>query len=81
MPDVGRYGHGGSQWKYGGGVFIIPSDDQVGAHQMNTHAEGSGPGRLKGSEGHSEYWTPGTTALNNQALVVAGRYGEVTTPR
>ncbi|GGP75318.1 alpha/beta hydrolase [Streptomyces melanogenes] len=80
VPDWGRFGHGGIQWKIGGGVFVIPSDDAFGAHQMNTHAEGNGPGHLKGSEGHSEYWSPGTTALKNQALVVVGKYADVTAP-
>ncbi|MGC5365444.1 alpha/beta hydrolase [Streptomyces sp. DT24] len=81
VPDIGRYGHGGSQWRIGGGTFIIPSDDAFGANQMNTHAEGSGPDGLKRSEGHSQYWTRGTTALKNQALVVVGEYGDVTAPR
>ncbi|MEV5682922.1 alpha/beta hydrolase [Streptomyces sp. NPDC052164] len=81
VPDIGRYGHGGSQWKFGGGTFVIPSDDLFGANQMNTHAEGSGPNDHKKSEGHSEYWSPGSTALKNQALVVVGRYGDVTAPQ
>ncbi|WP_064456390.1 alpha/beta hydrolase [Streptomyces hygroscopicus] len=81
VPDIGRWGHGGSQWKMGGGVFLIPSDDAFGAHQMNTHAEGSGPQATTGAEGHSEYWEKGTTALKNQALVVVGEYGDVTAPR
>ncbi|MFB7595496.1 alpha/beta hydrolase [Streptomyces sp. NPDC056160] len=81
VPDIGRWGHGGSQWKFGGGTFIIPSDDVFGAHQMNTHTEGSGPTRTEGSEGHSEYWNADTTALKNQALVVVGEYGDVTAPR
>ncbi|MFJ2018673.1 alpha/beta hydrolase [Streptomyces nodosus] len=81
VPDIGRWGHGGSQWKLGGGVFLIPSDEVFGASQMNTHAEGDGPTTTKGAEGHSEYWGRGTTALKNQALVVVGEYGDVTTPR
>ncbi|MGW5232727.1 hypothetical protein ACWEQU_10580 [Streptomyces nodosus] len=80
VPDIGRWGHGGSQWKLGGGVFLIPSDEVFGASQMNTHAEGDGPTATKGAEGHSEYWGRGTTALKNQALVVVGEYGDVTTP-
>ncbi|MFG2581346.1 hypothetical protein [Streptomyces malaysiensis] len=56
-------------------------DDAFGAHQMNTHAEGSGPQATTGAEGHSEYWNKGTTALKNQALVVVGEYGDVTAPR
>ncbi|MFG2211061.1 alpha/beta hydrolase [Streptomyces sp. NPDC048638] len=80
VPDIGRWGHGGSQWKYGGGTGIIPSDDLFGANQMNTHPEGSGPGTTKGAEGHSEYWNRGTTALKNQAWVVVGKHGYVTAP-
>ncbi|WP_406340443.1 alpha/beta hydrolase [Streptomyces sp. NBC_00648] len=81
VPDVGRFGLGGSQWKIGGGTFIIPSDDVFGANQMNTRAENIGPEHFKSSQGHSHYWTPGTTALKNQALVVVGQYGNVTAPR
>jgi hypothetical protein len=81
VPDIGRYGHGGSQWKWDGGWFIVPSDDEFGAHQMNTGAEGSGPSATTGAQGHSEYWSRGTTALKNQALVVVGEYGDVTAPR
>lgn len=80
VPDLGRFGHGGSQWKYRGGVFLVPSDDQFGAHQMNTHGEDGGSGHLKGAHGHSEYWDPGTTSPKNQALVVVGRYADVTAP-
>ncbi|GAA0617188.1 alpha/beta hydrolase [Streptomyces crystallinus] len=81
VPDIGRWGHGGSQWKMGGGVFLIPSDEVFGANQMNTHPEGSGPTATKGSHGHSEYWGRDTTALKNQALVVVGKYGNVTAPQ
>lgn len=81
VPDIGRWGHGGSQWKLGGGTFIIPSDEIFGANQMNTHAEGSGPTATTGSEGHSQYWSRGTTALKNQALVVVGEYSDVTKPQ
>ncbi|WP_399091718.1 alpha/beta hydrolase [Streptomyces sp. BBFR2] len=80
VPDIGRWGHGGSQWKFGGGTAITPSDDVFGANQMNTHAEGSGPDATKGVEGHSDYWGKDTTALKNQALVVVGEYGYVTAP-
>ncbi|WP_329046411.1 alpha/beta fold hydrolase [Streptomyces sp. NBC_01422] len=78
VPEIGRWGHGGSQWKLGGGTFLLPSDKEFGANQMNTHPEGSGPDATTGSEGHSEYWNRGTTALKNQALVVIGRHGNVT---
>ncbi|WP_331723692.1 MULTISPECIES: alpha/beta hydrolase [unclassified Streptomyces] len=81
VPDIGRWGHGGSQWKMGGGVFLIPSDEAFGANQMNTHPEGSGPSATKGANGHSEYWNRDTTALKNQALVVLGQYGNVTAPQ
>ncbi|WP_053912909.1 alpha/beta hydrolase [Streptomyces sp. SCSIO 75703] len=81
VPDIGRWGHGGSQWKLGGGVFIVPSDEVFGARQVNTGAEGSGPTATAAAEGHSEYWNRGTTALKNQALVVVGEYGDVTAPR
>lgn len=81
VPDIGRWGHGGSQWRWGGGMFIIPSDDLFGANQMNTHAEGSDLSGTSGAEGHSDYWNADTTALKNQALVVVGEYGDVTAPR
>ncbi|MFJ6238419.1 alpha/beta hydrolase [Streptomyces griseus] len=81
VPDIGRWGHGGSQWRLGGGVFLIPSDEVFGANQMNTGAEGGeGPGGTKGVEGHSGYWDESSTALKNQALVVVGEYGDVTKP-
>ncbi|MER7044474.1 alpha/beta hydrolase [Streptomyces jumonjinensis] len=66
VPDAGRYGHGGSQWRLGGGVGIIPSDESFGANQMATD-----------TEGHSDYWKAGTTSLWNQAQVVAGQHGDV----
>ncbi|WP_406146524.1 alpha/beta hydrolase [Streptomyces sp. NBC_01012] len=81
VPEIGRWGHGGSQWRVGGGTFLLPSDEQFGANQMNTQAEGSGPDATTGSKGHSEYWNRGTTALKNQALVVVGEYGNVTAPQ
>ncbi|GAA2256860.1 hypothetical protein GCM10010415_17610 [Streptomyces atrovirens] len=81
VPDIGRWGHGGSNWSLGGGVFLIPSDEEAfGANQMNTGPEGSGPTGTTGATGHSQYWDRGTTALKNQALVVVGKYGYVTTP-
>lgn len=67
VPDLGRFGHGGSQWHMGGGVGIIPSDELFGANQMSTD----------GSEGHSEYWVRDTDSLRNQAAVVTGQYGKV----
>ncbi|MFJ5678603.1 alpha/beta hydrolase [Streptomyces sp. NPDC093097] len=70
VPDIGRWGHGGSQWKYKGGTFIIPSDDLFGANQMSTD-----------TTGHSNYWTYETKhpseSLQNQAAVVLGQYEEV----
>lgn len=68
VPDLGRFGHGGSQWRLGGGVAIIPSDELFGANQMSTG----------GSAGHSEYWDRDTDSLRNQAAVVTGQYGKVT---
>ncbi|GAB2799918.1 alpha/beta hydrolase [Streptomyces daliensis] len=67
VPDIGRYGHGGSQWNIGGGTQLIPSDDAFGARQMQTD-----------TEGHSDYWSPGSRSLRNQAAVVIGEYGRVT---
>lgn len=66
VPNIGRYGHGGSQWKIGGGVGIIPSDEIFGANQMSTD-----------TKGHSDYWNYGSQSLKNQASVVMGQYGEV----
>ncbi|WP_329560291.1 alpha/beta hydrolase family protein [Streptomyces uncialis] len=66
VPDIGRYGHGGSEWRLGGGVWLIPSDEAFGANQMTTD-----------TEGHSDYWKSGTTSLWNQAQVVAGQHGNV----
>ncbi|MFF8964174.1 alpha/beta hydrolase [Streptomyces globisporus] len=67
VPDLGRFGHGGSQWRFGGGVAIIPSDELFGANQMTTGE----------SEGHSEYWDRDTDSIRNQAAVVTGQYGKV----
>ncbi|POG47048.1 hypothetical protein BV881_12940 [Streptomyces sp. ZL-24] len=67
VPDLGRFGHGGSQWRLGGGVALIPSDEVFGANQMTTGT----------SEGHSEYWDRDTDSLRNQAAVVTGQYGKV----
>ncbi|MBQ0825712.1 alpha/beta hydrolase [Streptomyces tagetis] len=81
VPDLGRWGHGGSSWRPGGGVFLIPSDEEAfGANQMNTGPEGTGAMGTTGATGHSEYWNRGTTSLKNQALVVVGKYGYVTAP-
>ncbi|MFI6345907.1 alpha/beta hydrolase [Streptomyces sp. NPDC050560] len=77
IPDIGRWGLGGSQGRMGGGVFINPSDEWFGANQMTTAAEGSGPVATVGSHGHSEYWKADSTALRNQAVVVTGDYGDV----
>ncbi|MEU8757611.1 alpha/beta hydrolase [Streptomyces sp. NPDC048659] len=68
VPDIGRWGHGGSQWRLGGGVFLIPSDEVFGANQMATD-----------TEGHSGYWDNNSQSLNNQAAVVTGKYGKVVT--
>ncbi|MFH9265195.1 alpha/beta hydrolase [Streptomyces sp. NPDC017546] len=63
VPDIGRYGHGGTDWD---GAWIIPSDPLFGANQMVTD-----------TEGHSDYWKEGSESLRNQALVVAGRGEEL----
>ncbi|MFH9762469.1 alpha/beta hydrolase [Streptomyces anulatus] len=63
VPDIGRFGHGGTDWD---GAWIIPSDPIFGANQMTTD-----------TEGHSDYWKQGTESLRNQGLVVAGRGDEV----
>ncbi|MGW2514024.1 alpha/beta hydrolase [Streptomyces scopuliridis] len=59
VPDIGRYGHGGTDWY---GAFTTPSDERFGANQLNTD-----------TEGHSDYWKEGTESLRNQGLVVAGK--------
>jgi hypothetical protein len=66
VPDIGRWGHGGSQAEYQGGVFINPSDELFGANQMSTD-----------TEGHSDYWKSDSQSLKNQALVVTGNYDRV----
>lgn len=62
-----RFGHGGSQWRLGGGVALIPSDEVFRANQVTTGT----------SKGHSEYWDRDTDSFRNQAAVVAGQYGKV----
>ncbi|WP_405187969.1 alpha/beta hydrolase [Streptomyces anulatus] len=63
VPDIGRFGHGGTDWD---GAWVIPSDPLFGANQMTTD-----------TEGHSDYWKEGTESLWNQGMVVAGRGDEV----
>lgn len=58
VPDIGRFGHGGSDWD---GPWTVPSDERFGANQMTTD-----------TKGHSGYWDEGSDSLLNQALVVAG---------
>ncbi|MFF9521517.1 alpha/beta hydrolase [Streptomyces achromogenes] len=58
VPDIGRFGHGGTDWD---GPWTVPSDERFGAKQMTTD-----------TKGHSGYWDEGTDSLLNQALVVAG---------
>nr|WP_243275026.1 alpha/beta hydrolase [Streptomyces albus] len=77
VPDIGRYGHGGSQWKMGGGVWLNPSDEEFGAHQLNTGADEWNGRKTEAAHGHSDYWDENTTSLKNQARVVAGRHGDV----
>ncbi|MFF9691368.1 alpha/beta hydrolase [Streptomyces sp. NPDC014623] len=54
------------RYGHGGDGFRIPSDEQFGANQMTTD-----------TEGHSDYWDEGSTSLENQALVVAGKGEDV----
>ncbi|MFJ9925900.1 alpha/beta hydrolase [Streptomyces misionensis] len=61
VPDIGRFGHGGTDWD---GPWTVPSDERFGANQMTTD-----------TKGHSGYWDEGSDSLLNQALVVAG-HGE-----
>ncbi|MEN8651217.1 alpha/beta hydrolase [Streptomyces sp. 21So2-11] len=63
VPDVGRFGHGGTDWD---GPWTIPSDERFGANQMTTD-----------TEGHSDYWEEESDSLLNQGLVVAGKGGSV----
>ncbi|MEU2133254.1 alpha/beta hydrolase [Streptomyces sp. NPDC018352] len=63
VPDIGRYGHGGTDWD---GPWTIPSDERFGANQMTTD-----------TEGHSDYWKEGTDSLWNQGQVVAGNSDNV----
>ncbi|GAA2655948.1 alpha/beta hydrolase [Streptomyces vastus] len=63
VPDIGRYGHGGTDWD---GPWTIPSDERFGANQMATD-----------TEGHSDYWREDTLSLRNQGMVVAGMEEEV----
>ncbi|MCS0639448.1 alpha/beta hydrolase family protein [Streptomyces sp. LP05-1] len=63
VPDIGRYGHGGTDWD---GPWAIPSDQRFGAHQMDTD-----------TEGHSDYWDENTLSLRNQAHVVVGQDDQV----
>lgn len=64
VPDIGRFGHGGSDEE---GPWTVPSDQRFGANQMVT-------GDI---EGHSDYWKEGSASLLNQGLVVAGRGDDV----
>lgn len=63
VPALGRWAHGGSQWRLGGGTAIIPGDDLFGDNRMKTH-DGE----------HGGYWFEGSEGLRNQAKVVTGRY-------
>ncbi|PRH77456.1 hypothetical protein C6N75_20190 [Streptomyces solincola] len=63
VPDIGRYGHGGTDWD---GPWTIPSDERFGANQMTTD-----------TGGHSDYWKENTRSLENQGLVVAGKQDKV----
>ncbi|MEV1042394.1 alpha/beta hydrolase [Streptomyces sp. NPDC050204] len=63
VPDIGRYGHGGTDWD---GPWTIPSDERFGANQMTTD-----------TEGHSDYWKEESDSLWNQGQVVAGNSDNV----
>lgn len=63
VPDIGRYGHGGTDWD---GPWTIPSDERFGANQMTTD-----------TEGHSDYWKEKSDSLWNQGQVVAGNSDNV----
>ncbi|MFF8789985.1 alpha/beta hydrolase [Streptomyces sp. NPDC015125] len=42
VPDVGKWGHGGSQWEIGGGALIMSNGDLFGGNQMIADATGRG---------------------------------------
>lgn len=63
VPDIGRYGHGGSNARH---LWTNPSDEWFGANQMATD-----------TGGHSGYWDEGSDSLWNQAMVVIARYDRV----
>ncbi|MEU7905319.1 putative Ig domain-containing protein [Actinoplanes sp. NPDC049118] len=47
-------------------------------HDISPHVESFGANRyVVDTSGHSDYWTPGSTSLKNQAKVIAGRYTDV----
>jgi predicted esterase len=79
IPDFGQISHGGDDGPYGFKPEMeprpIPTDESFGAHQMKTD-----------TQGHSAYWgirpdgTP-TESLRNQARVIAGRYGDISSTR
>lgn len=76
VPAGGKLaGLGGYKWDVetwngipfnAGYVQTVPSDEAFGAHRMDVN-----------TSGHSDYWTPGSQSLKNQAMVVVGRYDDV----
>ncbi|MFJ8668024.1 alpha/beta hydrolase [Streptomyces sp. NPDC093600] len=76
VPAGGKVaGLGGQTWgvqtwngiPYSAGfVQTVPSDELFGAHRMNVD-----------TSGHSDYWTPDSESLKNQAKVVVGEYDKV----
>ncbi|MFI9465613.1 alpha/beta hydrolase [Streptomyces xiamenensis] len=77
VPDAGRFFLGGDMFDVRRGPYglpvpdvnlfpPVPSDNHFGAQQMATD-----------TQGHSGYWDEGSGSLENQALVVVGRYDDV----
>lgn len=76
VPNLGRPFLGGDMVDVGIGRYgiptidvhppLVPSDPRFGGHQMSSD-----------TQGHSGYWDEGSESLENQALVVVGRYGDV----
>ncbi|MET9496375.1 alpha/beta hydrolase [Streptomyces sp. NPDC006552] len=75
VPALGRDflagHHWGAQRYHGipydvGYISSIPSDESFGAHRMDVD-----------TSGHSDYWTPDSQSVKNQAWVVTGDYNRV----
>ncbi|HEY7483334.1 MAG TPA: alpha/beta hydrolase [Streptosporangiaceae bacterium] len=74
IPAVGKAAHGGMpepSGHYDPSVSnVLPSDPRFGGNRMQTD-----------TGGHTEYWTPNSESMKNQARVIAGRYNDVTHAR